>query len=51
MRICRVKQRPKREPKFHQAEMFDGEGRSINASLMIFNKGCRFRRAITNSCS
>lgn len=35
---------PKREPKFHQIEMFEGAGRSTRASLAIFNRGCVFRR-------
>lgn len=30
-----IRQRPKRDPKFHQAEMFDGVGRSIKEVLMI----------------
>ena len=32
-----------REPKFHQAEMLDGVGRSINELLTVFNRGCDFR--------
>lgn len=32
-----------REPKFHQAEMLDGVGRSIRELLIIFSKGCDFR--------
>ncbi len=32
-----------REPKFHQAEILDGAGRSIRELLIIFNRGCDFR--------
>lgn len=39
-----IRQRPKREPKFHQAEMLEGVGRSTRASLAIFSSGCVFRR-------
>lgn len=46
VRICVIKQRPRREPKFHHAEMFEGEGRSTRASFAIFSKGWVFRRAI-----
>lgn len=44
MRIWAIKQRPSKEPKFHQAEMFDGVGRSTTASLAIFSKGWVLRR-------
>ena len=44
MRIWAIKQRPRREPKFHQTEMFDGAGRSTNASLAIFRRGWVLRR-------
>lgn len=30
---------PSREPKFHQDEMFDGAGRSMNALFTIFING------------
>lgn len=43
MRICRIKQIPSREPKFHQDEIFDGAGRSINALFTIFISGWVFR--------
>lgn len=39
-----IKQSPKREPKFHQAEMLVGVGRSTSASLAIFRRGWVFRR-------
>lgn len=52
VRICIIRQRRRREPKFHHVEMFEGAGRSISASLAIFNRGCVFRRlAINGSCS
>lgn len=35
MRICRIRQIPRREPKFHHDEMFDGAGRSMNALFTI----------------
>lgn len=34
-----IRQRPKRDPKFHQTEMFEGAGRSTRASLAIFKSG------------
>lgn len=37
--ICVMRQMPRRDPKFHQAEMFDGVGRSIKESLMVFSRG------------
>lgn len=39
-----IKQRPRREPKFHIAEILDGVGRSTRASLAIFKIGWVFRR-------
>lgn len=44
MTICAIKQSPSREPKFHQAEMLAGVGRSTSESLAIFSRGCVFRR-------
>lgn len=44
MRIWMTKQRPSREPKFHQTEMLEGAGRSTNASFAIFRSGWVFRR-------
>ena len=35
-----------REKKFHHEEMFDGVGRSMNASLIIFISGCVFRMLV-----
>lgn len=35
---------PKRDPKFHQVEMFAGVGRSISASFTIFRIGWDLRR-------
>lgn len=37
-----TKVKPSRDPKFHQAEMFDGDGKIISELLMIFNRGCVF---------
>lgn len=39
-----MRQRPRREPKFHQAEILIGAGRSTNALFAIFSRGCDFRR-------
>lgn len=46
--ICVIRQTPRRDPKFHQIEMFDGVGRSIRELLMIFSRGwfLRMLRAI-----
>lgn len=47
-----IRQSPRREPKFHQAEILEGAGRSARASLAIFKRGCVFRRpVIRGSCS
>lgn len=43
VRICVIRQMPRRDPKFHQAEMFEGVGRSIKELLIIFSRGCDFR--------
>lgn len=34
-----AKHRPRMEPKFHQAEMFRGAGRSMRELLMILARG------------
>lgn len=39
MMIWVIRQSPSREPKFHQAEMLEGAGRSTRASFAIFNRG------------
>lgn len=44
VRIWAIRQRPSREPKFHQAEILEGAGRSTNASLAIFRRGWVLRR-------
>lgn len=44
VKIWVARQRPRSEPKFHHTEMFEGVGRSTNASLAIFRRGCVFRR-------
>lgn len=48
--ICVIRQIPRSDPKFHQIEMFDGVGRSIKESLMIFSRGwfLRMLRAIVD---
>lgn len=52
MTICAIRQRPRREPKFHQAEMLEGAGRSTRASFAILSRGWVFRRlAIMCFCS
>lgn len=42
--IWEIKQMPRREPKFHHAEMLGGVGRSIRELLMIFRRGWDLRR-------
>ena len=37
---------PRREPKFHYDEMFDGAGRSMNALFTIFISGWVFRMLV-----
>lgn len=44
VRVCRIRQVPNKDPKFHQAEMFEGLGRSMSELLMIFVSGWVFRR-------
>lgn len=39
MRIWIIRQIPKRDPKFHHAEMLDGAGRSMNEWLIILMRG------------
>lgn len=39
VRICVVRQIPRREPKFHQVERLEGVGRSVSELLMIFSMG------------
>jgi hypothetical protein len=39
VRICVIKHRPKIDPKFHQKEMLEGEGRSTKELFMILIKG------------
>lgn len=38
-----IKQRPNSDPKFHQAEMLDGVGRSMKEELTILMMGWCFR--------
>lgn len=44
VRTCAIRQTPRRDPKFHQAEIFDGAGRSMNVLLIILMIGWVFRR-------
>lgn len=44
VKICVVRQIPRRDPKFHQAEMFEGVGKSIRELFTIFRSGWDFRR-------
>ena len=37
--ICRIRQTPSKELKFHHAEMLDGAGRLMNDKLMILMSG------------
>ena len=46
VRICRIRQMPRREPKFHHDEMFDGAGRSMNVWLKFFINGCDFQMLV-----
>lgn len=39
MAIWAIRQSPKRDPKFHHAEMFEGAGRSTSASFAILRRG------------
>lgn len=41
-----IKQRPKREPKFHQIERLAGAGRSTRAFAAILIAGWCFRRGL-----
>lgn len=41
-----IKQRPNKEPKFHQAEILIGAGKSTKALLAIFNRGCLDRKGL-----
>lgn len=43
MIICKVRQAPKREPKFHHEEILDGAGRSMSELFIIFIRGWFFR--------
>lgn len=43
VRIWATRQMARRDPKFHQAEMLEGAGRSIRELLIIFNRGWDLR--------
>lgn len=40
--ICKPRHIPRRDPKFHHDEIFEGVGRSINALFIILKSGCFF---------
>lgn len=42
-----IKQRPSRDPKFHQIEMFGGAGKSTRAFAAIFSRGWDFRMGVS----
>lgn len=46
VRIWITRHRPKREPKFHHDEMFDGAGKSMNEWLTILISGWVFRMIV-----
>ena len=46
VKICRIRQIPRREPKFHHDEMFDGAGRPIKEWLIILISGWNFRMLV-----
>lgn len=46
VKICKARQIPRRDPKFHHAEMLEGVGRSMNESLTIFSRGWDFRMLV-----
>lgn len=46
-----IRQVPKSDPKFHQAEMLGGVGRSIRELFTILIRGWVFRRLIISFCS
>jgi len=46
VRSCVIRQRPRREPKFHQTEIFEGAGRSTRAWFTILISGWDFRMAV-----
>lgn len=43
-----IRHSPSREPKFHQAEILDGAGRSTRASLAMLANGWALRRGIVH---
>lgn len=44
MRIWTIKQMPRREPKFHQAEILEGAGKSTSDVFAVFRAGKVLRR-------
>lgn len=51
--ICRARQIPSNDPKFHQAEMLEGAGRSMNEWFIILISGWDLRMWVIGfgSCS
>lgn len=47
VRICNPKHIPSNDPKFHHAEIFDGDGRSTKALFIILSNGWVFMIFIT----
>lgn len=46
VRICTARHTASSEPKFHQEEMLEGAGRSMNVSFTILNRGWDFRMLV-----
>lgn len=46
VRICTARHTPSSEPKFHQEEIFEGAGRSMNESFTILSRGWDFRMLV-----
>lgn len=42
--VCRIRQNPKSDPKFHQIDRLLGEGRSIKTLFIILSMGFDLRR-------
>ena len=44
VKIWVARHKPSKDPKFHQAEIFEGAGRSTRAPFAIFRRGWVLRR-------
>lgn len=42
VKICKPRHIPSNDPKFHHAEIFDGDGRSTRALFIILSRGWVF---------